>query len=38
MMDALDRRLAADLEGFRRDGVYKRLLYLDSAQGPRVRM
>ncbi len=38
MMDALDRRLAAELDGFRRDGVYKRLLYLDSAQGPRVRM
>lgn len=38
MMDALDRRLAGELEGFRRDGVYKRLLYLDSAQAPRVRM
>jgi glycine C-acetyltransferase len=38
MMNALDRRLTADLEGFRRDGVYKRLLFLDSAQAPRVRM
>ena len=38
MMDALDRRLAGELEGFRRDGVYKRLLYIDSPQGPRVTM
>lgn len=38
MMKALDHRLTADLEGFRRDGVYKRLLYLESAQAPRVRM
>ncbi len=38
MMDALDRRLAGELEGFRRDGIYKRLLYLDSPQGPRVTM
>jgi glycine C-acetyltransferase len=38
MMNALDRRLKADLEGFRRDGVYKKLLYLESAQAPRVRM
>ena len=38
MMDALDRRLAGELDGFRRDGVYKRLLYIDSPQGPRVTM
>ncbi len=38
MMNALDQRLTADLAGFRRDGVYKRLLYLDSPQAPRVRM
>ncbi len=38
MMDGLDRRLSADLEGFRRDGVYKQLLYLDSPQAPRVQM
>ena len=38
MMKALDHRLTADLEGFRRDGVYKRLLYLESPQAPRVRM
>ncbi|MBK6778046.1 MAG: glycine C-acetyltransferase [Gemmatimonadetes bacterium] len=38
MIEALDRRLAAELDGFRRDGVYKNLLYIDGAQGPRVRM
>ncbi|MBP6670594.1 MAG: glycine C-acetyltransferase, partial [Gemmatimonadales bacterium] len=38
MIEALDRRLAAELDGFRRDGVYKHLLYIDGAQGPRVRM
>jgi glycine C-acetyltransferase len=38
MKNALDRRLAGELEQFRRDGVYKRLNYLDSPQGPRVRM
>lgn len=31
-------RLGAEIEAFRRDGVYKRLNYLDSAQGPHVRM
>ena len=36
--NALDRRLAGELEQFRADGVYKRLNYLDSPQGPRVRM
>ena len=34
----LDRRLEAELEEFRRTGVYKRLNYLDSAQGPVVQM
>jgi glycine C-acetyltransferase len=34
----LDRRLEAELEEFRRTGVYKRLNYLDSPQGPTVRM
>jgi glycine C-acetyltransferase len=38
MMHALDDRLTQEIAGFRRDGVYKQLLYLDSAQGPRVRM
>jgi glycine C-acetyltransferase len=34
----VEQRLRAELEQFRRDGVYKRLTYLDSPQGPRVRM
>jgi glycine C-acetyltransferase len=34
----LDRRLGPELEEFRRSGVYKRLNYLESAQGPVVRM
>jgi glycine C-acetyltransferase len=34
----LQQRLEADLAQFRRDGVYKRLNYLDSPQGARVRM
>ena len=38
MTNALERRLEADLEQFIRDGVYKRLNFLDSPQGPRVRM
>ncbi len=38
MMDALEQRLAAELDGFRRDGVYKHLLYLDGPQGARARM
>ena len=38
MNNDLDRRLAGELEQFRTDGVYKRLNYLDSPQGPRVRM
>ena len=35
---ALERRLETELEQFRRDGVYKRLNYLDGPQGPVVRM
>ncbi|HEU5171379.1 MAG TPA: aminotransferase class I/II-fold pyridoxal phosphate-dependent enzyme, partial [Gemmatimonadales bacterium] len=34
----LERRLEAELEQFRRDGVYKRLNWLDGPQGPVVRM
>ncbi|MGH7519536.1 MAG: glycine C-acetyltransferase [Gemmatimonadales bacterium] len=35
---ALERRIETELEQFRRDGVYKRLNYLDGPQGPVVRM
>ena len=38
MTSSLERRLAEELEGFRRDGVYKRLNYLTSPQAPRVTM
>lgn len=38
MNSAIERRLAAELEQFRKEGVYKRLNYLDSPQGPRVKM
>jgi glycine C-acetyltransferase len=38
MKDGLEQRLRGELDGFRRDGVYKELLYLDGPQGPRVRM
>lgn len=38
MMRSLDARLAEELAGFQRDGTYKRLLYLDSAQAPRVKI
>lgn len=38
MNQALEARLASALDGFRKDGVYKRLNYLDSAQGPVVKM
>jgi glycine C-acetyltransferase len=34
----LERRLEAELEEFRRTGVYKRLNYLEGPQGPVVRM
>lgn len=38
MSNALDTRLGAELEQFKRDGVYKRLNYLEGPQGPRTRM
>jgi glycine C-acetyltransferase len=36
--NVLERRLEGELEQFIRDGVYKRLNFLDSPQGPRVKM
>jgi glycine C-acetyltransferase len=38
MSHGLDARLAAELAGFRADGVYKKLNYLQSPQAARVRM
>lgn len=38
MRASVQTRLQAELAQFRKDGVYKRLNYLDSPQGPRVRM
>jgi glycine C-acetyltransferase len=38
MSHTLERRLEEALEGFVKDGVYKRLNYLDSPQAPRVTM
>ncbi len=38
MTTPFDRRLETDLEQFIRDGIYKRLNYLDSPQAARVRM
>lgn len=38
MTNALEDRIRGELDGFRRDRVYKRLNYLDSPQGPVVRM
>jgi glycine C-acetyltransferase len=38
MSTPFDQRLEADLEQFIRDGVYKRLNYIDSPQDARVRM
>ncbi len=38
MSTTLDRRITAELEQFRSDGVYKRLNHLTSPQGPRVQM
>ena len=38
MTSPFEQRLENELEQFIRDGVYKRLTYLDSPQGPRVRM
>ena len=37
-MNTLDSRLHAELEQFRRDGIYKRLNFLESPQAARVRM
>ncbi len=36
--NALDQRLATELDGFRRDGVYKRLTHIASPQDARVTM
>ena len=38
MSNPLDQRIAPELEQFIRDGTYKRLNFLDSPQGARVRM
>ncbi len=38
MRPSLQTRLQAELAQFQKDGVYKRLNYLDSPQGPRVKM
>jgi glycine C-acetyltransferase len=38
MSNPLERRLESELEQFIRDGVYKRLNFLDGPQGPRVKM
>jgi glycine C-acetyltransferase len=38
MSTSFEQRLEGELEQFIRDGVYKRLNYLDSPQGPRVRI
>jgi len=38
MSEAFHARLRDALDGFRRDGVYKKLNHLDSPQGPVVRM
>jgi glycine C-acetyltransferase len=38
MSTSFEHRLEGELEQIIRDGVYKRLNYLDSPQGPRVRM
>jgi glycine C-acetyltransferase len=38
MRESVNARLVDELEQFRRDGVYKRLNYLDSPQASRVRM
>lgn len=38
MTDILTQRIRTELDDFRRDGVYKRLNYIDSPQAPRVQM
>lgn len=37
-MNSLDQRLRQELDQFQRDGVYKRLNYLEGPQAPRARM
>ncbi|MGH7532904.1 MAG: aminotransferase class I/II-fold pyridoxal phosphate-dependent enzyme, partial [Gemmatimonadales bacterium] len=38
MNASLEDRVRTDLEGFKRDGVYKRLNYIEGPQGPVVQM
>ncbi|HEY7026898.1 MAG TPA: glycine C-acetyltransferase [Gemmatimonadales bacterium] len=38
MKSSLDSRIEAELDQFRRDGVYKHLNYIEGPQAPRVRM
>ncbi len=38
MYNAFEKKVRADLEQFKQDGVYKRLNYIDSPQGPVVKM
>ena len=38
MKNSLDQRLRQELDQFQRDGVYKRLNYLEGPQAPRARM
>ena len=38
MDNAFEKKVRTDLEQFKRDGVYKRLNYIDSPQGPVVEM
>jgi glycine C-acetyltransferase len=38
MNRAFTSRLEGEIDGFRRDGVYKRLIHLDGPQSPRVRI
>ncbi|MBI3097507.1 MAG: glycine C-acetyltransferase [Planctomycetes bacterium] len=38
MTSSLEARLGAEIESFKRDGVYKRMNFLESPQGSRVRM
>ena len=38
MTASVEQRLHTELEGFKKDGVYKEFNYLDSPQGPRVTM
>lgn len=37
-MSSLQSRIEAELDQFKKDGVYKNLLYIDSPQAPRVKM